>query len=135
MVERVLKVGVAGLGLGAARIVYEMEASPRIDLHAAADIDPDTRERFHAIFPNAKVYETVEDLATDPEVEAVWLSTPNRLHAEHTVTFANAGKHIMAQKPMSVTLRDAEIMVEAAERNGVKLLSGHSQAYSTWVRL
>lgn len=135
MAERMLKVGVAGLGLGAARIVREMEISPTIDLHAAADIDPDARERFHSVFPNAKVYNTVEELAADPSVEAVWLSTPNRLHAEHTVILANAGKHIMAQKPMSVTLPDAEVMVEAAERNHVKLLSGHSQAYSTWVRL
>jgi phthalate 4,5-cis-dihydrodiol dehydrogenase len=112
-----------------------MEASPRVELRAAADIDPGVRERFHAVFPRAIVYNTVEELAADTDVEAVWLSTPNRLHAEHTVVLANAGKHIMVQKPMAVTLRDAETMVEAAERNGVKLLSGHSQAYSTWVRL
>ena len=135
MAERSLRVGVAGLGLGAARIVREMETSSYIDLYAAADIDPDARQRFHSVFPNAKVYVGVEELAADPEVEAVWLSTPNRLHAEHAVILADAGKHIMAQKPMSITLREAEVMVEAAERNHVKLLSGHSQAYSTWVRL
>jgi len=133
--ERRLKAGVAGLGLGAARIVREMELSPSFDLYAAADNDPDARQRFHSVFPDARVYETVEQLAADPEVEAVWLSTPNRLHAEHTRILADAGKHIMVQKPMSVTLKDAELMCEAADRNHVKLLTGHSQAYSTWVRL
>jgi phthalate 4,5-cis-dihydrodiol dehydrogenase len=135
MAERQLKAGVAGLGLGAARIVREMELSPSFDLYAAADIDPDARQRFHSVFPQARVYETVEQLAADPEVEAVWLSTPNRLHAEHTELLAAAGKHIMVQKPMSVTLQEAERMCDAADRNNVKLLTGHSQAYSTWVRL
>jgi phthalate 4,5-cis-dihydrodiol dehydrogenase len=112
-----------------------MELSPSFDLYAAADIDPDARQRFHSVFPQARVYETVEQLAADPEVEAVWLSTPNRLHAEHTELLAAAGKHIMVQKPMSVTLQEAERMCDAADRNNVKLLTGHSQAYSTWVRL
>jgi phthalate 4,5-cis-dihydrodiol dehydrogenase len=133
--ERRLRAGVAGLGLGAARIVREMEMSPQYDLYAAADTDPDARQRFHSVFPHAKVYETVDALAADPEVEAVWLSTPNRTHAEHTEVLARAGKHIMVQKPMSVTLEQAERMCDAADRYGVKLLTGHSQAYSTWVRL
>ena len=135
MSERVLRAGVVGLGLGAARMVREMEASSYTDLYAAADTDPDARQRFHSVFPNAKVYDSIEQLAADPEVEAVWLATPNRLHAEQTVLLANAGKHVMVQKPMAITLAEAQTMVEAAERNNVKLFAGHSQAYSAWVRL
>ena len=135
MADRMLRAGVAGLGLGAARIVHEMELSPVVELVAAADIDPDVRTRFHQVFPEPKVYETIEQLAADPEVEAVWLSTPNRLHAEHTELLARAGKHVMVQKPMSVTLQEAERMVAAADRYGVKLLAGHSQSYAAWIRL
>lgn len=135
MAERQLRAGVVGLGLGAARIVREMEASPKFNLYAAADINPEVRERFHRVFPNAKVYESIEALAADPEVEAVWLSTANRDHAAHTAILANAGKHVMVQKPMAITLQEAEQMVEVADRNKVKLLAGHSQAYSAWVRM
>jgi len=135
MPDRQLKAGVVGLGLGAARIVREMDASPKFDLYAAADIDPDARERFQRVFPRTKVYDSIEGLAADPEVEAVWLSTPNRDHAPHMEILAREGKHVMVQKPMAITLPEAEQMVEAAERHGVKLLSGHSQAYSAWVRL
>ena len=74
-----MRAGVVGLGLGAARVVREMEMSPVIDLCAVADIDPAVRERFHAVFPNPRVYNSIEELAADPEVEAVWLSTPNRV--------------------------------------------------------
>jgi phthalate 4,5-cis-dihydrodiol dehydrogenase len=135
MARRVLKAGVAGLGLGAARIVYEMEASPDIELYAAADNNPDQLAHFHRVFPEARTSDSLERLAADPEVEAVWLATPNELHAEHAVTLANAGKAVMVQKPMCLSIQEAEAMCEAADRNNVKLLVGHSQAYSNWVRL
>jgi phthalate 4,5-cis-dihydrodiol dehydrogenase len=135
MAERVLNAGILGLGLGAARIAREMDAAGNIDLFAAADIDQDARDRFHGAFPNARIYSSVEEMAADAQVEAVWVSTPNRCHAENVVTLAGAGKHCMVQKPMAITLNDARTMVEAAERHGVKLLAGHSQAYSAWIRL
>src|SRR5438874_6218850 len=135
MARPILKAGVVGLGLGAARIVYEMEASPDIELCAAADNDPDQLAHFHRVFPQVRTYDSIEKLAADPEVEAVWLATPNELHSEHTVTLANAGKSMMVQKPMCLSIQEAELMCEAAERNNVKLMVGHSQAYSNWVRL
>src|SRR5438034_196478 len=116
-------------------MVREMEASPRFELYAAADIDPDARQRFQREFPDAKVYEGIERLAADPDVEVVWLSTPNRLHAQHAVLLADAGKHVMVQKPMALTLAEAGRMVEAADRNGVKLLAGHSKAYTSPVQM
>src|SRR5437868_6947559 len=79
--ERQLRCGVVGLGLGAARIVREMELAPYIELYAAAETDPEVRARFSATFPDVKLYDTIERLAADSGVEAVWLATPNRLHA------------------------------------------------------
>src|SRR5438309_516601 len=112
MAKRILKVGVAGLGLGAARIVYEMKASADMDLIAAADNDPETLARFQSVFPDVKTYDSVDKLAADPDVEAVWLATPNGLHAEHTVTLTNGGKAVMVQKPMCVTIEQAEVMCD-----------------------
>jgi len=135
LVERRLRAGVAGLGLGAARMVREMEASSHTELCAVADIDPDARERFHGVFPGPRVHGSLEQLAADPDVEAVWLATPNRLHCEHAVLLAEAGKHIMVQKPLAVTLEQAQTMIDAADRNNVKLLAGHSQSFSTPIRM
>jgi phthalate 4,5-cis-dihydrodiol dehydrogenase len=105
-------------------MVREMDASPYTDLCAVADVDPDARERFHNVFPGPRVYDSVEQLGADPEVEAVWLATPNRLHCEHAVILANAGKHVMVQKPMAITLEEAQTMIDAADSNNVQLLAG-----------
>src|ERR1700730_7438453 len=82
---RVLKIGMIGIGVGGAEILPAMEAMDTIELVAGADIVPDTRERFKQRYPDAKTYASAEELCKDPDVEAVWISSPNRFHAEHTV--------------------------------------------------
>jgi phthalate 4,5-cis-dihydrodiol dehydrogenase len=127
-------VGLLGIGVGASEILPAMEAMPTIDLIAGADIVPDTRDRFRERYPEAKVYASAEELVADPEVEAVWIATPNRFHAPHTVLAANHGKHVVVEKPMAISLQEAEQMVEAADRNNVKVLAGHTQSYSLPIR-
>lgn len=95
---------------------------------------PETLERFKGRFPEAKTYLSAEDLCRDRNVEAVWISSPNRFHAEHTILAASHGKHIVVEKPMAISLEEAGRMVEAAERNGIHLLAGHTRAFVTPVR-
>jgi phthalate 4,5-cis-dihydrodiol dehydrogenase len=135
MGERRLGVGVVGLGVGAAHILRHLQAAPYTELCAGADIDPQARERFRAVFPEAKVYATLDQLAADPDVEAVWVATPSRLHAQHTIALANSGKHVAVQKPMALSLDEAAAMIDAADRNNVILLAGNSQSFATPVRM
>jgi phthalate 4,5-cis-dihydrodiol dehydrogenase len=107
-----------------------MEAMEEIDLFAAADVVPETRQRFKERYPEARVYDSAEALVNDPEVEAVWIATPNRFHAPHTILAAEHGKHVVVEKPMGLDIRQAEQMVEAADKNGVKLLAGHTRSYT-----
>ncbi|MCH7482900.1 MAG: Gfo/Idh/MocA family oxidoreductase [Chloroflexi bacterium] len=125
-----LRLGIIGIGVGATQILPMIEAAPEIDLVAAADINPRVREAFAARYPEARVYDSAEGLCADQNVEAVWVATPNDFHAEHTVLAANAGKHVVSEKPMALNMKEAEAMVEAAERNGVKLLCGHTLGFS-----
>src|ERR1700692_3738371 len=112
---RVLNIGMIGIGVGGAGILPAMEAMESIDLVAGADVVPETLARFKQRFPRAKTYESAEALCRDPQVQAVWISSPNRLHAEHAIMAANAGKHVVVEKPMAISLREAEAMVQAAE--------------------
>jgi phthalate 4,5-cis-dihydrodiol dehydrogenase len=64
----------------------------------------------------------------------VWVSSPNRFHAEHTMLAARSGKHVVVEKPMAVTLADAARMVEAADKHGIKLLAGHTRAFTLPIR-
>jgi phthalate 4,5-cis-dihydrodiol dehydrogenase len=131
---RTLKVGMIGIGVGGAEILPAMEAMDTVDVVAGADVVPATLERFSERFPNSRTYSSAEALCNDPDVDAVWVSSPNRFHAEHTILAANSGKHVVVEKPMAVTLADAERMVEAADRNGVKLLAGHTRAFTLPIR-
>ncbi|MBV8719986.1 MAG: Gfo/Idh/MocA family oxidoreductase [Chloroflexi bacterium] len=134
MQQRSLKIGIIGIGVGGAEILPAMESMETIHLVAGADVVPATLERFKERFPSARTYQSAEELCEDAEVEAVWVSSPNRFHAEHTILAARHGKHVVVEKPMAVTLEDAERMVEAADRYGVKLLAGHTRAFTVPIR-
>ena len=131
---RTLNIGMIGIGVGGAEILPAMEAMETVDIVAGADVVPETLERFAQRFPSAKTYASAEELCKDPAVDAVWVSSPNRFHAEHTIMAANHGKHVVVEKPMAVNLADAQRMVEAADRNGVKLLAGHTRAFTLPIR-
>lgn len=123
-----------GVGVGGAEILPAMQAMPNLDLVAGADINATTRERFEQQFPGATAYATVEELCALSDLDAVWVSSPNRFHAEHAILALNHGKHVVVEKPMAISLDEAERMVEAAERNGVQFLAGHTMSYSLPVR-
>ena len=125
-----LRMGIIGVGVGATQIMPSMEGMAEIDLMAAADTNPRVREAFRSRHPDARVYDSAEALCADPDVEAVWVATPNDWHAPHTVMAANAGKHVVSEKPMALNMAEAEAMVEAAAGNGVKLLCGHTLGFS-----
>lgn len=69
----------------------------------------------------AKAYDSLEKMLDDPDLDAVYIATPNSLHAAHTLAAAKAGKHVFCEKPMATTVRDAEAMIEACDRHRVKL--------------
>jgi len=68
-----------------------------------------------------KVYTDYQKLLADPEVDLVELLVPHHLHAEMTVAACEAGKHVSVQKPMALTVAEADRMITAAERAGVRL--------------
>jgi len=128
-----IRVGMAGIGVGAAEILPAMEQMAEFELVAAADVNPRVLETFRRRY-GAKTYDSVETMCADPDVEAVWVSTPNRFHAPHTIIAANAGKHVVVEKPMALSLQEAENMIEASIKNKIKLLCGHTQSFGPHIR-
>jgi len=131
---KTLRIGIVGIGVGGAEILPAIESLPEVELVAGADVNRDVLERFHNRYPQAETYVSAEAMCKDPSVEAVWVSTPNMYHAEHTILALNHGKHVVVEKPMAISLKQAEQMVEAADKNGVKLLAGHTMSFSTPIR-
>lgn len=74
---------------------------------------------------NTYRYDELDTCLHSPEVDAVYVALPNDLHYECCLRAAAAGKHILCEKPLAVTVRDAEEMLAAAKRNGVKLMTAY----------
>ncbi len=120
----VLKMGILGIGVSGARIARAMAAMPEIELVAGAARRPELHVDFAERY-GAKTYGSAEEICRDPEVQALWISTPNQFHAEHMVLAASHGKHVIIEKPIAITMREAGQMMEAAERNCVTVVCGH----------
>jgi phthalate 4,5-cis-dihydrodiol dehydrogenase len=106
-----------------------VEKFPQARIVAAADLRRSAREAFEKQY-GGRAYESVEELCADPDVDVVWIATPNHLHRPHTIMAAEHGKHIICTKPMALTVEECEQMCLAAERNGVQLLCGQTYSMS-----
>src|SRR5581483_5422012 len=104
-----------------------------VRIAAAADTRHEALKAFEKRY-GGRGYQTVEDLCADPDVDAVWVSTPNQFHCEHVITAAEHGKHVVVEKPVALNIDDCERMVAAAEKNNVKLLCGHTQSFNPAIR-
>jgi phthalate 4,5-cis-dihydrodiol dehydrogenase len=130
---RPLRVGIAGLGVGSAMVLPTVERMAEAELVAAADVRPEARAMFAQQY-EGRAYDTVEALCNDPDVDVIWVATPNNMHCEHVVMVAEHGKHVVSEKPMAITIEQAGQMVDAADRNGVKLLVGHTYSLNPGIQ-
>jgi len=99
--SRTLNVGVIGLGLAAASVMPAMVAMPHVNLVAGADINPRALQAFKEQY-GAKTYTSIEVLCDDPDIDTVWIATPNTLHCPHVILAAERGKHVIVEKPMAI---------------------------------
>ena len=118
-----LRVGIAGLGFGSTEFLPALEKLPQIQIVAAADLRPQALQAFRTRY-GGRVYEDAEQLCGDPDVEAVWIATPNLLHGRHALLAARNGKHMVVRKPFALSVEECENVLREADRNGAKILAG-----------
>lgn len=131
MAERQLGIGVIGCGgIAHAAHLPNIARNPRAKLIAVADIDLDrakaTTDQYGGV-----AYQDYHELLANPDVEAVCITSWAAAHAEQVIAAAQAGKHILCEKPIAITLKDADAMVEAAEQAGVKFTMGYQPRFGT----
>ena len=119
--ERVLGVGVIGLGGASLAMIPKFVRNPNFRIVSAADIDGEIMERFRKDFPDAESYNDAAGLCASRNVDLVYIATPNRFHAEHAAIALDGKKHVLIEKPMTIDIAGAERMIAAAKRNGVVL--------------
>ena len=125
---RKLKIGVAGLGRAFSAMLPAFSRDPRVQLVAAADPRAGALQKFKSDF-GAKVFDSLEELCRDAEVEVVYVATPHQFHAPQARIAASRGKHLLVEKPMALDLDECRAMIDAARAAGVMLIVGHSHSF------
>lgn len=103
------------------RLIPPMRQAVRSELVGVASRNLEKASAYATEWQIPQVYGSYEALLNDPDIDAVYISLPNTLHAEWVVAAAEAGKHILCEKPLVQTLDDFERVVTAAKANGVHL--------------
>ena len=124
-----LRIGIVGLG-GISRAHGDaIETLPDVEIVAAADLLEAPRREFCDRYEVPRAYPNHTELLKDDEVDAVAVTLGHQLHHRLTVDALNAGKHVLVEKPMALSLAQCDDMIETARRNGVKLMVGQTQHF------
>lgn len=121
--------------LGAGKIA-ERQMAPAIDSAAGHELvavmrrDRDAAQLFAERHGARRGYDSAEALVADSHVNAVYVASPPYLHARHTILAAEAGKHVLCEKPMALTTVEARRMIEACRDNGVALVICYYQRFN-----
>ena len=131
--NEVLRLGVAGLGVASTQILPPISTLPFIKITAAADTRTDALAKFREAY-KGETFTSVEAMCASSNVDAVYVATPNHLHAQHAIAAANHKKHVIVEKPMALSIDECEAMNRAAEKNRINLLCGHTHSFDPPVR-
>ena len=129
----VLRWAVAGLGTAGCMMLPAILRHPHARLTAAADADAGAAAAFARDF-QAETYSSVEALCGSPSVDAIYIATPTQYHTEHVLLALEHGKHVVVEKPMALSLDDADRMIRAAEAHDRQLVVGHSHSFEPAIR-
>ncbi|MHB1457049.1 MAG: aldo/keto reductase [Armatimonadota bacterium] len=120
--EKKLSWGIIGSGNIAKVLAHALAASSTSELIAIGSRTQEAADIFGDEFDVSRRYGSYEKLLADPDVQAVYISTPHPLHAEWAVKAADAGKHILCEKPLTLDYAQAMAVFEAARRNNVFIM-------------
>ncbi|UZD20974.1 Gfo/Idh/MocA family oxidoreductase [Algoriphagus halophytocola] len=126
---RTLRVAIMGLGSYGTRVAEAIQDCKRTKLVGVISGTPSKitawQSKYNIPAKNCYNYENFDAIKDNPEIDAVYVITPNGLHKSQSIRVAQAGKHVICEKPMAVNALEAQEMVDACDKAGVKLLIGY----------
>ncbi|WP_368565715.1 Gfo/Idh/MocA family protein [Pseudoxanthomonas sp. UTMC 1351] len=124
-----LRVALMGLGSYADRVAEAMQSCKRARVTGLISGTPSKLQEWGAKYgvpeKSRYNYENFDRIKDDPDIDAVYIITPNALHRDQAIRVAKAGKHVICEKPMAVNAKEGQEMIDACAQAGVKLLVGY----------
>lgn len=130
--DRIVKIGIIGCGgIANGKHMPSLKKIKNVQMVAFCDIIEERAVKAAEEYgvEGAKVYTDYKELLKDRDIEVVHVCTPNRSHAFISIDAMEAGKHVMCEKPMAKTYKEAQEMLDASERTGMKLTIGYQSRW------
>ncbi len=125
----VLRVAIMGLGSYGTRVADAMQSCKMAKLTGIISGTPSKIKNWQSKYnipeKNCYNYENFDSIKNNPDIDAVYVITPNALHHDQVIRVAKAGKHVICEKPMAINAKEGQEMVEACKKANVKLLVGY----------
>lgn len=126
---KVLRVAIMGLGSYGNRVAEAMKDCKKAKLTGVISGTPskirDWQNKYGIPEKNCYNYETYDAIKNNPDIDAVYVITPNALHKDAVIRIAKAGKHVICEKPMGINAKEGREMIDACKKADVKLLVGY----------
>jgi predicted dehydrogenase len=126
------RVGVVGSGYWGAKHVRVLSHMREVSSVAVIETDERSRARAVAAFPGAHGFASLDSALS--HVDALVIATPARTHFDLALKGLNTGKHVLVEKPLATSVREARVLVETARRTGMVLMAGHTFAFNPAVQ-
>ena len=129
--------GVMGVaGIAVKKVIPAMQKAIHAEVTAIASRDLSKAQGAAATLGVAKAYGSYEALLADPEIDAIYNPLPNHLHVPWSIRAAEAGKHVLCEKPIALNVADARVLIAARDRTGVKIGEAFMiVTHPQWVRV
>lgn len=122
--------------IGLKKVIPAMQRGEHTQVRAIASRDLGKAQRAAATLSIPRAYGSYEELLADPEIDAIYNPLPNHLHVEWTTKAAEAGKHVLCEKPLGMNLADVKTLLGVRQRTGVKIGEAFMiRSYPQWLRL
>jgi phthalate 4,5-cis-dihydrodiol dehydrogenase len=115
-------------------MIAAMGKLEEVEIAAAADHERSVLDRFEADF-GKPVYHDVEDMCLDPNLDAIYIATPNRFHVDHATAAFEHGKHVLLEKPMATKLEDTDRLIDLSEDKGLSLAVSAPHSVEPHIRM
>jgi predicted dehydrogenase len=117
------------------RVLPAMMQCQHAEVAAIASRSPEKAKAASALFFIPKAYDSYDKLLADPEIEVIYNPLPNNLHVEWSIRAAHRGKHVLCEKPISRSVAEARLLLEARDQYGVKIGEAFMvRTHPQWIR-
>lgn len=127
--DKPLRVAICGLGGYGSRVAEAIQSCSRVKLVGVISGTPSKIKAWQAKYnipeKNCYNYENFDEIKNNPDIDAVYVITPNALHHDQVIRVAKAGKHAICEKPMALNAKEGQEMVDACKKANVRLLVGY----------